>query len=214
MITKTILTLGIVAGFVIGISFSSVYAGIPWGTDDIANNAITSVKIADSNVKSGDIKNGEVRSVDIKNNNIKGKDIMEGTIVSSDIADGTITTADIKDGTVGPFDLKNLAVHSNHIDLSAIGAPQIAQDAVGASEIAPNAVGLSEMDVTITRFHAVGTHVVDMIPTDGKSFCFLTTVATVSGPNDECDIDFLQNTNWELHSTSATCLAVCIQFGV
>jgi len=45
MITKTILTLGIMASFVIGLSFSSVYAGIPWGTDDIADDAITSDKI-------------------------------------------------------------------------------------------------------------------------------------------------------------------------
>jgi hypothetical protein len=80
MITKTIMTLGIMASFVIGISFSSVYAGIPWGTDDIADDAITSDKI----------KNKQVKNADIRGNTIKSGKIRDGTITSADIAPGTL----------------------------------------------------------------------------------------------------------------------------
>ena len=83
MITKTILTLGIMAGFVIGISFSSVYAGIPWDTSEIADNAITSEKIKDQEIKGADIKNNKIRSGKIK----------DGTITSADIADDVIKSA-------------------------------------------------------------------------------------------------------------------------
>jgi len=79
MITKTILTLGIMAGFVIGISFSSVYAGVLVDTDDIADNAITSEKI----------KPREVKSTDIKNNAVKSNKIKDGTITTADLAPGT-----------------------------------------------------------------------------------------------------------------------------
>jgi len=85
MITKTILTLGIMASFVIGISFSSVYAGIPWGTDDIANDAITSIKI----------KNQQVKTADVKNKAIQSKKIRDGSIQGVDIADGTIGKVDL-----------------------------------------------------------------------------------------------------------------------
>jgi len=95
MITKTIMTLGIMAGFVIGISFSSVYAGIPWDTADIADDAITSEKIGKK----------EVKTSDIRNNAVKSSKIRDGTITSTDIADGTIKGVDIADGTIFKSDL-------------------------------------------------------------------------------------------------------------
>jgi len=105
------MTLGIMASFVIGISFSSVYAGIPWGTDDIADDAITSEKIGKKEVKKSDIKNNAIRtekikdgtitSADIATKSIGGEDIKDGNIVSSHIVDGTITADDLAQGSVG-----------------------------------------------------------------------------------------------------------------
>jgi len=65
-------------GLFVGVSFSSVYAGVLINTDDIADNAITSDKI----------KNKQVKSKDIKNNAIKTKHIRDGTITSADLAPG------------------------------------------------------------------------------------------------------------------------------
>ena len=49
------------ASFVIGLSFTSVYAGVPWDTAEIADDAITSDKI----------KNKQIKNVDIRGNTIK-----------------------------------------------------------------------------------------------------------------------------------------------
>ena len=68
------MTLGIMASFVIGLSFSSVYAGIPWGTDDIADDAITSDKI----------KKKTVKNADIRGNTIKSGKIRDGTLLFED----------------------------------------------------------------------------------------------------------------------------------
>jgi len=75
-ITKTILTLGIIAGFVIGISFSSVYAGVLIDTDDIADDAITSEKI----------KNRQVKGTDVKGNALNSGKIRDGTIQLDDLS--------------------------------------------------------------------------------------------------------------------------------
>ena len=68
------------ASFIVGISFSAVYAGVPWETADIANDAITSEKI----------KNQDVRRPDIRNNAISSAKINNGAVQSVDIRDGTI----------------------------------------------------------------------------------------------------------------------------
>ena len=72
---STFLILFLAVGFMIGISFSSVYAGIPWGTSEIADDAITSAKIKDRQVK----------NPDIRGNTIKTGKIRDGTILFSDI---------------------------------------------------------------------------------------------------------------------------------
>jgi len=81
----TFLVLFLAVGFMVGMSFSSVYAGIPWGTSEIADNAITSEKI----------KNRQVKSPDIKNNAVKSNKIRDGTITGADIADGSIQLDDL-----------------------------------------------------------------------------------------------------------------------
>jgi len=97
---RAIIILAIMASFIVGVSFSSVYAGIPWDTSEIADNAITSKKIKNFQVKTHDIKGNAVKSLKIKDGTIKGVDIKDGTITSADIADGTITNADL------PFSIK------------------------------------------------------------------------------------------------------------
>jgi len=109
MITKTIMTLGIIAGFVVGISFSSVYAGIPWGTNEIADDAITSKKIKDKQVK----------KQDIRNNAITSNKIIDGTIQSADIAPGL--SLEIQTLSEGP---------SGVISLSGGGGSVTVQDRV------------------------------------------------------------------------------------
>jgi len=82
---STFFILFLAVGFIVGISFSSVYAGIPWGTSEIADNAITSEKI----------KQRQVKSPDIKNNAVKTNKIRDGTILFADINQNNCATNQI-----------------------------------------------------------------------------------------------------------------------
>jgi len=78
------------ASFVIGISFSSVYAGIPWETDDIADDAITSDKIKNKAVKNADIRGNTIKSGKIRDGTLQGEDIDSTTAITV----GQITLSD------------------------------------------------------------------------------------------------------------------------
>jgi len=71
---STFLILFLAVGFFVGVSFSSVYAGIPWDTSEIADDAITSEKIKDR----------EVNPRDIKGNSLKSGKIKDGTLLFED----------------------------------------------------------------------------------------------------------------------------------
>jgi len=87
----TLLIIIISVGFFVGVSFSSVYAGVLIDTEDIADNAITSDKIKDKQVK----------AKDIRTNAIKSSKIRDGAIISADIKDGTISSVDLAPGVAG-----------------------------------------------------------------------------------------------------------------
>jgi len=72
---STFLILFLAVGFFVGISFSSVYAGMLIETEDIADDAITTEKI----------KNRQVKNPDIRGNTIKSGKIKDGTITVADI---------------------------------------------------------------------------------------------------------------------------------
>ena len=78
----TLLIIIISVGFFVGVSFSSVYAGIPWDNSEIANNAITSEKI----------KNRQVKNPDIRGSTIKSGKIKDGTILFADINQNACAT--------------------------------------------------------------------------------------------------------------------------
>jgi len=80
----TFLIIILAVGFFVGVSFTSVYAGVLVDTEDIADNAITSEKI----------KQREVKSRDIKNNAVKTNKIRDGTITLADLAPGVVDDAD------------------------------------------------------------------------------------------------------------------------
>jgi len=150
MITKTIMTLGIMASFVIGISFSSVYAGIPWGTDDIADDAITTEKIKDKTIKTKDIRNNQIKSSKIRDETITSDDIATNAVGGAEIAPNAVGSTEILDNSIQAVDLQTNSVGASEIAANAVGASEIATNAVGASEIATNAVGSSEiLDGTI-----------------------------------------------------------------
>jgi len=69
----------------VGASFSSVYAGIPWDTAEIADDAITTEKIDDKTVKNIDIRNNQIKTGKIRDGTILGKDIGSPLVLTGDI---------------------------------------------------------------------------------------------------------------------------------
>jgi len=55
-----------------------VYAGIPWGTNEIADNAITTAKIKNKQVKTADLKNNAIKTIKIKDGEVKSADLASG----------------------------------------------------------------------------------------------------------------------------------------
>jgi len=138
---STFLVLFLAVGFMVGMSFTSVYAGIPWETADIANDAITSEKI----------KNRQVKGTDIKGNTINSGKIKDGTITSADIATDAVKSLEIKNGAVGTGELALDAVTTSRILDNTISIFDIGANAVGSDEIQAGAVGTSEiMNFAIT----------------------------------------------------------------
>ena len=85
------------------------------GGGNIANDAISSIKIADASITSADIKDGAVTSSDIASNTIVSANIKNETVTSADIANSTIQSADIKDGAVTSADIANSTIQSADI---------------------------------------------------------------------------------------------------
>jgi len=87
----TFLVLFLAVGFMVGMSFSSVYAGIPWDTSEIADDAITSDKIKDKTIKTVDIRGGAIKTGKIRDGTIQGVDIDSTTAITV----GQITLPDV-----------------------------------------------------------------------------------------------------------------------
>jgi len=68
--------------------------------DGVADNAITSAKIADNGIGSNDIADGAVASIDIADGAIGGVDLAENAVSSNKIQDGTIGVGDLGTGAV------------------------------------------------------------------------------------------------------------------
>ena len=80
------------------------------GALTIANNAVTSAKIADGTIASADILDATIATADIANNAVTSAKIVDATIVTADIADNAVTSAKIVDGTIATADIANNAV--------------------------------------------------------------------------------------------------------
>ena len=78
-------------GLLVGVSFSSVYAGIPWDTAEIADDAITSEKIKDKTIKTKDIRNNQIKSSKIRDGEVKSADLAPGLSLTGDFTVDTNT---------------------------------------------------------------------------------------------------------------------------
>jgi hypothetical protein len=94
-------------------------------TSKIANDAVTSAKVAlDS---------------------LTATDLATGSVDSAEIAADAVGSSEIATDAVGAAEIAADAVGSSEIAIDAVGAAEVATDAIGSAEIAAGAVGSSEV---------------------------------------------------------------------
>jgi len=104
-------------------------------SNQIAANAITSNELAANSVTAGKIQAGSITATEIASNTITAAKLVAGSITANEIAANTITAAKIQAG----------AITANEIAANTITAAKIASDTITANQIAANAITATEL---------------------------------------------------------------------
>ena len=145
-------------------------------TNALADNSVTSEKVADGTITDSDISAFGISK--IKSKSITGDQIVDYTIsmthLTSDLTeaineivnvkDNSITSEHIKNGTITTEDfaidsitssiIKDGEVETSDIATDAVTSAEIATDAVGTNELADDAVTYAKMNIKIRYGHA------------------------------------------------------------
>lgn len=89
--------------------------------------------------------NGPVANLSVAENGITSTKIADGSITTADIADGAVTSTKIADGSVSTLDIADGAVNSSKIADGGVSSADIADDAVTSGKIANSAVTLPKL---------------------------------------------------------------------
>jgi hypothetical protein len=91
----------------------------------IADNAITSAKIADGAIVAADLADNSVTSAKIVNGAVTVDDLAANSVNSAKIVDGSVTSADILDGTIVNADIANSTIAGGKIvsSVALAGSP-------------------------------------------------------------------------------------------
>jgi hypothetical protein len=114
-------------------------------TADIADAAITTLKLADDAVTSAKIANGTIATADIADAAVTTLKLADNTVTSAKIADGTIATADIADGAITTLKLANDNVTTAKIADAAVTNLKMADNAVTSAKIADGSITTADI---------------------------------------------------------------------
>ena len=126
------------------------------GTDNLADGAVTTAKIADRAITSDKLGNYSVYSEKIfdtavtasklATNSVITEKIKDGAVTTAKLADSAVTTAKITDGAVTEDKLAANAVTSGKIKDGAIATADLANNAVTGEKLATNSVGNGHLE--------------------------------------------------------------------
>lgn len=127
------------------------------GLEELANDSVTSSKIADGAITDYDISDDGISKIaplaitgsNIFNNAIKlihlSPEVTNAITSSAEVANNSITSEKIKDYSIDAIDIKNNSITKDKIPVDEIGSSEIAEGAVGASEIASDSVDTADI---------------------------------------------------------------------
>jgi microcystin-dependent protein len=109
-------------------------------TDKIATDAVITSKILDSNVTTDKIADDAITTDKILDSNVTNDKIADDAITSSKILDGNVGSLELSTDSVIEIKIKDNNVTSRKIANSAVGVDQIADEAVIGSKIPDNTI--------------------------------------------------------------------------
>ncbi|MDV6167834.1 hypothetical protein R1T16_05320, partial [Flavobacterium sp. DG1-102-2] len=115
----------------------------------VADNGITSVKIANESILSEDIKNGEVKLADLDANSVNSSKIVNESILSEDIKDGEVKTADLADKNVTATKLDAGTGAADRIAVADINGNVTYSNAIPSGSIVGATMSAGDTSVTI-----------------------------------------------------------------
>ena len=111
----------------------------------LANDAVTTAKIATGAVTETDLGNNAVTLVKMADNSVGSAEIVTGAVGSTEIATGA----------VGTTELAANAVTSSEIAADAVGVSEIGTAAVGSDEIIDGSIGLTDLASGFVVGHSI-----------------------------------------------------------
>ena len=91
----------------------------------IADGAIASVDVLDGGLQAEDLADNSVGSGEVTNNALTADDLATSSVGSDEIADGTVASVDIVDNSIGTLDIGNGSIASVDIQDSSIAANDV-----------------------------------------------------------------------------------------
>ena len=131
-----------------------------WGTNAIANLAITGVQIANNTITAAQILANTITASQIAANTITAGQIAALTITAAQIAANTITAGQIQAGTITATQIAATTITAAKIAANTITASQIAANTITASQLAAGIVYAGIVDATTVQalqYIATGT---------------------------------------------------------
>ncbi len=158
----------------------------------VANNAITSAKIADGTIATADLADASVTTVKLANNAVTSAKITDGTIATADLADASVTTikladnaitsAKITDGTIATADLADASVTTIKLADNAITSAKITDGTIATADLANASVTAAKLANTTVVPNTYGTATqVPQLTVDAQGRITAVTLVTITG---------------------------------
>ncbi|TVZ08990.1 hypothetical protein JM80_1501 [Cellulophaga sp. RHA_52] len=179
------------------------------GANELADDAVTTVKIVDANVTTVKIEDDAIENTKLADDAVQTENILDGTIATLDIANDAVTAIKINADVAGSGLTKNITTGALDVDVTALTGDgnitstdlnvtggtnaalndvtlEINPSAVGANELADGAVTTTKIvdaNVTLTKL-ANGTAVGQLIQWDGTNWVLVDAAALTTAEAD------------------------------